>query len=447
VTAGLTGFLGLSHLGIVSSIGWASLGSRVIGVDLERDPVERLGRGELSVHEPGLPETFAAARERMRFTTDPAALAECALVIVSRDVPTDADNGSDTSAVLRLVDAAIPHLRPGAVLAVMSQVPPGFTRALAARIEARRPGLGLRVHYWVETLIFGNAVRRFLEPERIIVGAADPARPLPAELADGLARFGCPVLPMRYESAELTKTAINLYLFGAVTYANTLADLCEEVGADWSEMAPALRLDKRIGPSAYIRPSLGVAGGNLERDLVTLRALCDAHGVDASYIDTLIRYNAARYRWVHRQLERRVLAATARPVIAVWGLAYKKDTRSTKNSMALRVIDDLLGRAEIQAYDPLVRASEIDVPAAVLANREATLAGADCLLILTDWDEFAATPRDAFKAMRRPLVIDCVGVVDPRRTDLDGVDYVTIGKPAGDKRAGEESARRGSTAP
>jgi UDPglucose 6-dehydrogenase len=198
----------------------------------------------------------------------------------------------------------------GAVLAVMSQVPPGFTRALAARIEARRPGLGLRVHYWVETLIFGMALERFLRPERVIVGAAEPARPLPAELAEGLARFGCPVLPMRYESAELTKTAINLYLFGAVTYANTLADLCEEVGADLAEMVPALRLDKRIGAHAYIRPSLGVAGGNLERDLVTLRALCAAHGVDAAYIETLIRQRglspgAARRRLAHTRIRRR----------------------------------------------------------------------------------------------------------------------------------------------
>lgn len=429
MTPALTGFLGLSHLGIVSGVGWASLGSPVVGVDLDREPVERLQRGELPVHEPGLPEAFAAARGRMRFTEDPAALGECPLVIVSRDVPTDDANGSDTSAVLRLLDAAIPHLRPGAVLACMSQVPPGFTRALAARIEARRPGLGIRLYYWVETLIFGRALERFLQPERVIVGAADPAQPLAAELAEGLARFSCPVLPMRYESAELTKTAINLYLFGAVTYANTLADLCEEVGADWGEMAPALRLDKRIGAHAYIRPSLGVAGGNLERDLVTLKALCETYGVDAAYIETLIAYNARRYRWAHRQLERHVFRETKRPVIAVWGLAYKKDTRSTKNSMSLRVIGDLAGRAEIRAYDPLVRAADVAVRATVLPRREATLEGADCLLILTDWDEFAATPRDAWKAMRRPLVIDCVGVVDSKRTELDAVEYLGLGRP------------------
>ena len=307
MTGAPTGFLGLSHLGIISSVGWASLGSPVVAVDLESEPIACLGRGELPVHEPGLPELFAASRERMTFSTDPSALATCDLVVVSRDIPTDTDNGSDPAVVERLIEAAIPHLRPGSTLVLMSQVSPGATRALAERVQALRPGAGIAVYYWVETLIFGNAVERFLKPERIIVGAADPARPLPAELDAGLRRFGCPILPMVYESAELTKTAINLYLFGAVTYANTLADLCEAVGANWSEMMPALRLDRRIGPAAYIRPSLGVAGGNLERDLVTLRGLGQRHGVDVVYLDTLLAHNARRYRWVQRQLEGRVL--------------------------------------------------------------------------------------------------------------------------------------------
>ena len=424
-----TGFLGLSHLGIVSSIGWASLGSAVIAVDLDADPVDRLNRGELPVHEPGLGDLFGAARGRMRVSTDPAALAECPLVIVSRDVPTDSTNGSDLSPVLKLLDAAEPHLRPGATLAVMSQVSPGFTRALATRLAEERPGLGLQVYYWVETLVFGNAVERFLKPERIILGAPDPEGPLPAELEVGLRRFGCPIVPMGYESAELTKTAINLYLFGAVTYANTLADLCEAVGATWSEMVPALRLDKRIGPAAYIRPSLGVAGGNLERDLVTLQGLCHAHDVDAAYVDTLLQYNSRRYRWVHRQLARHVLGREGGATVAVWGLAYKKNTRSTKNSMALRVIEDLRGRVEVRAYDPLVR-SGVDAATTLVDSRDRALVGADCLLILTDWDEFAAPPPEVFHAMRRPLVIDCVGVMDAHRRELPAVEYVTMGRGA-----------------
>ena len=423
-----TGFLGLSHLGIISSVGWASLGSPVVAVDLESEPVARLGRGELPVHEPGLPELFAATRELMTFSTDLSALTTCDLVVVSRDIPTDTENGSDPAVVERLIEAAIPHLRPGATLVLMSQVSPGATRALAERVQALRPDAGIAVYYWVETLIFGNAVERFLKPERIIVGAFDPARPLPATLDAGLRRFGCPILPMVYESAELTKTAINLYLFGAVTYANTLADLCEAVGANWSEMVPALRLDRRIGPAAYIRPSLGVAGGNLERDLVTLRGLGQRHGVDVAYVDTLLAHNARRYRWVQRQLEGRVLDRTGRPVVAVWGLAYKKNTHSTKNSMALRVIENLRGRADVRAYDPLVKQPGADVPATLVESRDAALVGADCLLILTDWDEFATPPEAGFRSMRRPVVIDCVGVMDPRRAALPGVEYITMGR-------------------
>lgn len=427
-----TGFLGLSHLGIISGIGWASLGSRVVGVDLDPEPVEQLRRGELPVHEPSLPELFARSRERLAFSTNPAALAECDLVVVSRDIPTDVDNGSDPAVVQRLIEAAIPHLRPGSTFVLMSQVSPGATRALAERVETLRSGAGISVYYWVETLIFGNAVERFLKPERIIVGGADPAKPLPAPFDAGLRRFGCPILPMVYESAELTKTAINLYLFGAVTYANTLSDLCEAVGANWSEMVPALRLDRRIGPAAYIRPSLGVAGGNLERDLVTLRGLGQRHGVDVAYVDTLLAHNARRYRWVQRQLERRVLTCDGRPVVAVWGLAYKKNTRSTKNSMALRVIENLTGKAEIRAYDPLVKAADVGVPATFVESRDAALVGADCLLILTDWDEFATPPGDGFRSMRHPIVIDCVGVMDPARGGLSQVEIVTMGR-AGDR--------------
>jgi UDPglucose 6-dehydrogenase len=426
--AGPTGFLGLSHLGIVSSTGWASLGQPVAAVDLDPAPVAALGQGEVPVHEPGLDALLGRHRARMTFSTDPAALAACPLVVIARDVPTDHDNAADPSVVQDLVDAALPHLQPRVTLVLMSQVSPGFTRRLGMRIRARRPDLAFRLYYWVETLVFGRAVERYLSPERIIIGCDDPAAPFPLELDDGLRRFGCPIIPMTYESAELTKAAINLYLCAAVTYANTLSDLCEAVGADWSEMAPALRLDPRIGSAAYIRPGLGIGGGNLERDMTTLRDLCDDTTVDAAFIQTMIDYNRRRFRWVHRKLEAHVFQAGSHPLIAVWGLAYKKNTRSTKNSLALRVIDSLRGRAEVHAWDPLVRASDVDVPAKIVGDRDEALDGADCLLILTDWDEFRLPAAAAVASMRRPVVIDCVGVVDQARADLGGVHYLRIGR-------------------
>jgi UDPglucose 6-dehydrogenase len=234
---------------------------------------------------------------------------------------------------------------------------------------------------------------------------------------------------MRYESAELTKTAINLYLVGSVTYANTLSDLCESIGANWNEIMPALKLDARIGPAAYVRPGIGIAGGNLERDLVTLRKLCADTRVDATYIDALVDHNARRLEWVERQMQRHVFNTSARPDIAVWGLTYKKNTRSTKNSPSLRVIASLDGRAKVRAWDPAIAPAELDIAADIQDDQYAATRGADCLLVMADWDQFAAADLPRLRqSMRQPLIIDCAGVLEKRRADMRGIDYVGMGQ-------------------
>jgi UDPglucose 6-dehydrogenase len=420
-----TAFVGMSHLGINYAAAWSSFGQQTIGFDLDSDLVARLDSRDLPLHEPGLPELLERSGTNLSFSADFSRLRECSLVVVARDVPTDDSNTSNLDAVRDLIDAARDHLAADTTLVVMSQVPPGFTRGVADRLRHDR----VQVYYWVETLVFGDAVRRATRPERIIVGCSDPHVLLPSALADGLAVFDCPVLPMVYESAELTKTAINLYLAGSVTYANTLSDLCESLGARWDEMVPALRLDARIGPAAYLRPGLGIAGGNLERDLVTLSGLCSAGGVDATYIDALIAYNDRRLEWVHRQLRARVLGAGTAPNLAVWGLTYKKNTRSTKNSPSLRVIEALASRAHIRAWDPAIAPGELQIAAEVVSDAYAATQDADCLLIMADWDQFAQADVARLRAsMRRPLIVDCAGVLEQRRSELAGIEYVGMGR-------------------
>ncbi|MBK8065034.1 MAG: hypothetical protein IPK29_14045 [Betaproteobacteria bacterium] len=215
--------------------------------------------------------------------------------------------------------------RKDAVIVVLSQVPPGFTRGKQRE--------GRILYYQVETLIFGRAVERALLPERYIVGCADPSQPLPAAcrtLPDG-ARLPDPA--MRYESAGLAKISINMCLVASVSTANTLAELCEKIGADWSEIVPALKLDRRIGQYSYLAPGLGIAGGNLERDLATVCSFADR---DAAPMPALARAWIANSRhrrdWVLRTLYREVLCKHEDPEIAVLGLAYKQDTHSAKNS-------------------------------------------------------------------------------------------------------------------
>jgi len=421
------GVVGLSHLGIVTGTGLASLGFPVVAVDADAEVVKALAAGRPPVHEPGLPELLA--RGGPKFTTDYAGLERCGLVLLAADTVTDDRDRSELSSLEAHIDKILPWLAADAVLVLMSQVPVGYTRDLAERLRARRPELRGPVYYWVETLVIGDAVARFRAPERIILGGAAAEWEPDARLRKVLDAFACPKLRMSYESAELTKAAINLYLSTSLTFANALADLCEASGASMRSILPALRSDARIGPRAYIRPGLGIGGGNLERDLVNLGELAARLGVDGSLLELILKSSRARYGWLTRAVERHLLAGRSRPRIALWGVAYKKNTASTRNAPSLRLLADLRGRADVIAYDPAARVTP-DL-ASVAASALEAVHGADGLVVLTDWDEFAAQDLRAVRAaLRVPVVVDSVGVLDQAAVAAAGLRYVGIGEPA-----------------
>src|SRR5262249_27415170 len=261
--------------------------------------VRDIGAGRMPVVEPDLDDLARACAPRLSYTARLADLGRCDVVYISSDVPTNDRGESNLSAIRGLIADVIPALGPNALLVVLSQVPPAFTRGLPLSPQ--------RLFYRGETLVFGRAVERATKPERFIVGCADPARPLPEPYAALLSAFGCPLLPMRYESAELAKIAINCCLVASVSVANTLAELSERIGADWAEIAPALRLDRRIGAYSYLAPGLGIAGGNLERDLATVLRLSEATGSEASLIESFVHNSRHRKDWVLRVVHREVL--------------------------------------------------------------------------------------------------------------------------------------------
>ncbi|HEY2572416.1 MAG TPA: nucleotide sugar dehydrogenase [Verrucomicrobiaceae bacterium] len=400
-------FAGLSHLGIVYSIATASRGHDVVAFDPPVRDTRALENGMLPVTEPGLPELFRSSQSRIRFTTDVSQISQCHLVFFSLDVATDAENRADLIPLRSLMDLVWPHLAPDAIIVILCQVPPGFTRPISGR---RPPGT---VFYQVETLIFGRAVERALQPERFIIGAADPDAPPPPAYAKWLESFPCPVLRMRYESAELAKIAINLFLVSSVTTANTLAEVCEKIGADWGEIAPALRLDRRIGPHAYLSPGLGIAGGNLERDLVAVQSLASEHGTEAGVIGAWQSNSRHRRDWVLRKIHELVLVKTEDPRLAIWGLAYKQDTHSVKNSPSL-ALARALAPFRKTAYDPEV--SNLDPPVPNLTVAKSALDAcldADALVIMTPWRVFSGvSPENLRQKMKGDIVIDPFGTLD-----------------------------------
>jgi UDPglucose 6-dehydrogenase len=412
-------YCGMTHLGLVSGTAAAAKGFSAILFDPDTALIDRLGRGELPVSEPDLDATFAASRERLTITADATDLARADVVYLAPDVPTDDTCASDLSAVHRLLDAVRPALRDDATLVILSQVPPGFTRGIAG---VRGP-----LHYQVETLVFGIALQRALEPERYIVGCAEPSAPLPAPFRTYLEAFGCPILPMRYESAELAKISINMCLVASVGVANTMAEICEHVGADWAEIAPSLKLDRRIGAYSYLAPGLGLAGGNLERDLATVMRLGAGHGTDTGIVKAWVENSAWRKGWVARTLKARVLDANPAARIAVLGLAYKQDTHSTKNSPSFALLSELAD-ADVCVHDPVVPASAAPIAVTAGADPITTVRGADALCIMTPWPAYKTIdPAEVAAAMRGKIVIDPYRVLDPERARRVGLDWITLG--------------------
>lgn len=427
----MIGFIGLSHLGINYSLATAAHGFEVVAFHPSPDLVSDLSVGRFPVEEPGLPELFAEHRARIRYTAEPGPLNACLLVFITLDVKTDSCDQSDTAPLLDLILSTVPHLRAGTVLVLLSQVPPGFTRELRSKLIAQ--GTVSEIYYQVETLVFGRAVERAMQPERYIVGTADPQATLPVELRAWHTSFGCPVLRMRYESAELAKIAINFFLVSSVCTANTLAEFCAQIGGDWSEIVPALRLDARIGPKAYLSPGLGIAGGNLERDLTTLQML-SAEGKNDTGIINAWRHNSEHGKgWTVRTLrlalaQRNMTAENAK--IALWGLAYKENTHSTKNSPAVEFLKNI-PECEVCAYDPVARLGTGPFP-----RVEQTETMWECcnkamvLVIATPWPVFRQASLEQLHARTGVrIVLDPFGVLDSMCARSLGFDYYRLGVP------------------
>jgi UDPglucose 6-dehydrogenase len=422
----MIGFVGLSHLGLNYSLATAAKGFDVLAYDSDGTLATRCAAGEFPIDEPGFDELFAQYRARIHYTSDETALAKCELVFYSLDVRTNERNESDPGPLTALIRATAPKLSQDTVAVVLSQVSPGYMRKLRTELRELSPA---EFYYQVETLIFGQAIERAMRPERFIVGADDAARSLPAPLQAWHAAFECPVLVMGLESAELAKIAINFFLVSTVATTNTLAEICEVIGADWNEIAPALRLDRRIGPHAYLKPGLGIAGGNLERDLVTVQSLAVRYGTEAGIVAACQRNSEHRRDWAIRQIRHALPATENQAVLAVWGFAYKVNTHSTKNSPALELMC-ALREHRIRAHDPVAQIEAAKFPhVTIFSSPLAAAEGADALLVMTPWSSYASHAlKELRNLLRGRVIIDPFAILDGAECRRLGFEYHRLGK-------------------
>lgn len=419
------GCVGMTHLGIIHMVAFAEKGFNLIGYDNDAELIQELQQHQFPVKEPQLEALVNKNAKRLTFSNDLQALSQCSLVFLACDVPTDHQGTSNLDKIDSLIQDTLPILSTNACFIILSQVPPGFTR------KVNLPKA--RLFYQVETLIFGCAMERALHPERYIVGANDPNLPLPPDYLALLSSFNCPILPMQYESAELCKISINMFLVASVTTTNTIAEICENIGAEWNEIAPALRLDKRIGPHAYLTPGLGIAGGNLERDLNTIIQIGSQHSTDTGTVQAWIKNSQYRRDWVIRSIQKLIHKnKLSNPCICILGLAYKPNTHSIKNSPAIALIRQLQNfDVSMHVHDPAVEEIMDKDKIQKFTHINDALHHADITIIMTPWDDYQQITASTLQnELRKKIIIDPFQVFKLISKELiqAGFQYHTLGQ-------------------
>jgi len=406
--------IGCGHLGATHAACMASIGHDVLGVDIDDDKVGLLNSGKAWFHEPGLDELLAENIQagRLRFTTSFADAAEFASVhFVGVATPGQADGSYDLSQLHAVVSSLVPHLRGESLLIGKSTVPPGTAAAL------REMAAGdLDVAWNPEFLREGFAVQDTLRPDRIVAGALSAgAAGTVREIYRPLTEAGVPLLMTDLATSELVKGAANAFLATKVSFINAMADICAATGGDVSVLASALGMDPRIGP-AFLKAGLGYGGACLPKDVRGLGTFARRLGVPNadSLLAAVDAVNSSRQGQVI-DLVREALGMLAGKRVAVWGAAFKAGTDDVRDSVALRIADKLHGLgATVTVYDPMANGNAlVAFPQLAYADSAVEAAvGADALVVVTAWPEFAqASPAAVGEVVARMVVIDsCQGI-------------------------------------
>ncbi len=433
--------VGTGHVGLITGVALASLDHDVVGMDLSPEKVAMLQRGEAPFHEPGLDDLLREGLEggRLRFTTsiqDAVEGAAVGLICVGRPQTGQGDRS------LTAVEAAVRELAraaaPGIVLIVKSTVPPGTTGRIGQVVRRARPDLDFSAVSSPEFLREGHAVEDTLRPERLVVGS-DDARGFAVlrELYAPILAAGHPLIETDPRTAELSKLASNAFLATKISFANALARVAELAGADVDGVTEIMGADPRIG-AAFLGAGLGFGGYCLPKDIVTLEKVSERLGYDFGLLREAVRVNEEALAAVARKVEEAVWNLEGKKVV-LFGLAFKQGTDDVRGAPALALASVLRDEgALVVAFDPMAGEAAMAMdPDLELAPDPYTAAdGADCVVICTEWPEFATLDMGRLRAaMRQATIVDGRNLLDPEAVAAAGFQYFPVGSPPRDPRS------------
>ena len=434
--------IGTGYVGLVSGACLAEVGNDVLCYDVDARKIGVLNDGGIPIHEPGLAEMVArnCAAGRLRFTTDAAAsVAHGQIQFIAVGTPPDEDGSADLQHVVAAARTIGRHMAAHRIVVDKSTVPVGTADAVRAAIAAALAERGAAVPFTVvsnpEFLKEGAAVEDFMRPDRVVIGSDDAeATRIMRALYAPFQRNHERLIVMDVRSAELTKYAANAMLATRISFMNEIANLAERLGADVEQVRRGIGSDPRIGYH-FLYPGVGYGGSCFPKDVKAIIKSGRDAGLELQVLEAVERANDAQKHVLPAKIARRFGADLAGRRFALWGLAFKPNTDDMREAPSRVLIADLLARgASVCAYDPAampeargIYAGETRV--AFAESPLAATAGADALVVVTEWKEFRSPDFDELKGrLKQPVIFDGRNLYDPELVRSAGFEYFPIGR-------------------
>ena len=429
--------IGTGYVGLVSGACFSEFGFDVTCVDKDEKKIAKLHKGDIPIYEPGLDElvdrNYAAGR--LSFTTDlGSAVAQADAVFIAVGTPTRRGDGhADLSYVHAAAAEIAAHLDGYTIIVTKSTVPVGTGQQVSDIVHKTCPDADFDVASNPEFLREGSAISDFMRPDRVVVGtSSERAVDVMRQLYRPLFLIETPILFTSLETAELTKYAANAFLAVKISYINQIADLCEKVNADVHDVAKGMGLDKRIG-GKFLHPGPGYGGSCFPKDTLALVKTAELFETDVPLVSGVVSYNSERKQEMAQRVIDAMQGDVAGKKIAILGLAFKPETDDMRESPSIELITELTKKgALVTAYDPAaIEEAKQHLPASVTyaETTAACLKGADCAVLVTEWNEFRAlTPLSFTELMAGNVLVDLRNVYDPSAIRAANIHYSSIGR-------------------
>lgn len=427
--------IGTGYVGLVAGTCLAEMGNDVICVDNNLEKLEKLRNGVVPIYEPGLEELIKSnvKEHRLHFSADlDEAVKKSLICFIAVGTPQGEDGSADLQYVMNVAENIGKAVNGYKIIVDKSTVPVG-TAEIVAGIIGKYTDEEFDVVSNPEFLKQGAAVEDFLRPDRVVIGAnSEKAKKIMLDLYEPFVKNQNPIITMDTRSAEMVKYASNSFLAVKISYANEIANLCEAVGADANKVRLGMCADTRIG-TKFLYPGLGYGGSCFPKDVKALMKTAADYGTECSIISAADKTNKKQRRIFIDKILNRFGENLSGLTFAVWGLAFKPKTNDMREAPSITIINALLERgARIQAYDPKAYdCAELIFGNKIVYAKSAydALENADCMLLLTEWNEFRRPDFDKIKVLlKNPVIFDGRNQYDYNSMLELGFEYYQVGK-------------------